>query len=85
MPIGAAVAGETGEHQPQAVQQLGSCAEGAADTRHAGPLVQRQRRRDVEHLIHLCLGGLRHTAAGVGGERVQIPARALGIEHTQRQ
>ena len=39
--VGAAVGRQAGEHQPQAVQQLGASAEGAANARHAGPLVQR--------------------------------------------
>ena len=76
---------QAGEHQPQAVQQLGASAEGAANARHAGPLVQRQRRRDVKHLIHAGLGGLGHPPPGVGGQGVQVAARALGIQHTQCQ
>ena len=85
MPIGAAVAGQAGEHEPQTVQQLGTRAEGAADARHTGPLVQRQRGGDVKHLIHLCLGGLGHAAAGVGGQRVKVAARAFGIQHAECQ
>ena len=85
VPVRAAVAGKTGIHEPQAVQKLRPCAEGAADARHAGPLVQRQRGGDVKHLIHLCLGGLGHAAAGVGGQRVKVAARALGIQHAECQ
>ena len=85
MAVGAAVAGQAGEHEPQTVQQLGTRAEGAADARHTGPLVQRQRGGDVKHLIHLCLGGLGHAAAGVGGQRVKVAARTLGIQHAECQ
>ena len=79
----AGVAGQAGVHQPQAVQQLGAGAKGAADAGHGGPLVQGQRRRDVQHLIHGGLGRLCHAAAGVGGKGIQIPPGTLGIQHTQ--
>ena len=42
MPVGTAVAGQAGVHQPQAVEQLRPRTEGAADPRHAGPLVEGQ-------------------------------------------
>ena len=85
MPIGAAMAGQTGVHQPQVVEQLRPRAERAADSRHAGPLVERQRGRDVQHLIHIRPGRLRHPAARVGGQGLQIPPGALGIQNPQRQ
>ena len=40
MSIGAAVAGQTGVHQPQAVEQFCSRAEGGADAGDAGALVE---------------------------------------------
>ena len=85
VPVGAAVAGEAGVHEPQAVQELRPRAERAADAGHAGALVQRQRRRNVQHVIDCRAGGLRHPAARVGRQRLQIAARALGVQHTQRQ
>ena len=85
MPVGAAVAGKPGEQEPQAVQQLRSRAEGAADTRHTGALVQRQGGGDIQRLLHTGLGGLGHAAAGIGGEGLQIPPGALGIQHPQSQ
>ena len=85
MPVRAAVACEAGVHEPQAVQQFRAGAEGAADARHARPLVQRQRRRDIQHLFHRGFRSLGHPAAGVGGQRLQIPAGAFGIQHPQRQ
>ena len=85
MPIGAAVAGQTGVHEPQAVEQLGPGAKGAADARDAGPLVQGQRSRNVQHLVHARPGGLRHPAAGVGGQGIQVAPGALRIQHAQCQ
>ena len=85
MPVGAAVAGKAGIHQPQAVQQLGAGAKGAADARHPRPLVQRQRGGNIQNLVHISFGGLGHAAARVGGKCVQIPARTFGIQHAQRQ
>ena len=68
MPIRAAVAGQAGVHQPQAVEQLRPRAEGAADPRHAGPLVEGQGRRDIQHLVHIRPGRLGHPASCVGGQ-----------------
>ena len=85
VPVGAAVAGEAGIHEPQTVQELCPRAERAADAGHARALVQRQRRRNVQHVIDAGSGGLRHPAARVGRQRLQIAARALGIQHAQRQ
>ena len=79
------MAGETGIHEPQTVQELRARAERAADAGHARPLMQRQRRGDVQHVIDRRSGGLRHPAARVGRQRLQIAARPLGIQHAQRQ
>ena len=85
VPIRAAMVGKTREHEPQTVQQLRPRAEGAADAGHAGTLMQRQRRRNIENLVHAGLRRLRQAAARVGRERLEIAARAFGIEHAQRQ
>ena len=85
MPVRAAVTREPREHQAQAVQQLGARAEGAADARNAGALVQRQRSGNIQHLVHIGLCGLRHAAARVGGERLQIAPGALRIQHAERE
>ena len=81
--VGAAVAGQAGEHQAQAVEQFGHRAEGAPDAGHARALVQRQRGRHVAHLVHLGPAGLRHPPAGIGGQGLQITAGALGVQHAQ--
>ena len=74
MTVRAAVACKAGVYQPQAVQQLGSRTEGAADARHSGALVKRQRSGNIQNFIHGSFGCLRHAAAGVGGERFEVSA-----------
>ena len=77
--VGAGMAGQPGEHEPQTVQHLRSGAEGAADPRNAGALSQGQGRRHITHLVHLGPLRLGHTAAGVGGEGFQVAPGALGV------
>ena len=83
VPVGAAVACKAREHQPQAAQQLRPGAEGASDTRNARTLVQCQRRRNVQHLIHLRPWCLRHSAPGIGGKCIQVPSGAFRIQHAK--
>ena len=83
VPVRAAVAGAARKQQPQAVQQLRPGAEGAAYARHARTLPQRERRGDVQHVVHLRPLGLGHSPARVGGKRLKIAARALGIQHAE--
>ena len=83
--VRAAVACKAGIHQTQAVEQLCSRAERAADTRHTGALMQRQRGGDIQHLIYAGFGRLRHSAAGVGRQRFEIPARAFRVQYAQCQ
>ena len=79
------MAGKAGIHQTQAVQQFRSGAERAADTRHSRPLVQCQRCRYIQHLIHSSLRRLRHSSARIGRQRLQIPPGAFCIQHAKRQ
>ena len=72
VPIGAAMAGQAGEHQPQAVEQFCTRAEGAADARHPRPLMQRQRRGYVKRFLHIRPGRLGHPPPGIGGQGLQI-------------
>ena len=83
MSIRTAVAGKTGIHQAQTVEQLCSCAEGTADTRHTGALMQCQCSGNIQDFIHTCPGSLGHAAAGIGGEGFEIAPGALSVEHTQ--
>ena len=83
--VGAAVACKARIHQAQAVQKLRTGAEGTADAGHTGPLVQGQRRRDIEHLIHFRACGLGHAPPRIGGQGFQIAPRALGIQDPQRK
>ena len=39
----------------------------------------------MQYLVHLSVLGLRQTTAGIGAERLQVAARALGIKNPQRQ
>ena len=77
--------GTAAKEQTQAIVELGHGAKGGAHARHARTLVQRERRRHVQHLIHLGVLGLRQTTAGIGAERLQVTARALGIKNSQCQ
>ena len=79
------VMGATAKEQAQAVVELGHGAKGRAYARNAGALMQRERRRHMQHLVHLRMLGLRQATAGIGAERLQVTARALGIEDAQRQ
>ena len=85
MSIRTAVAGKTGIHQAQTVEQLRSCAEGTADTRYTGALMQSQCSGNIQDFIHTGPGGLGHAAARIGGKCVQIPAGAFGVKHAQRK
>ena len=85
MPVGTAMASQAREHQAQTVQEFRRRAEGAAYPGDSRPLVQGQRCRDIAHLFHLCPARLGDAAAGIGGQRFQIPARAFRIERPQRQ
>ena len=74
---------QTRIHEPQTVEQLRSCAEGTADTRHTGALMQSQCSGNIQDFIHTGPGGLGHAAAGIGGEGFEIAPGALSVEHTQ--
>ena len=66
MAVRASMFGQTGVDEPQRIEQFGSGSERAADSGYAGPLVQSQRRRNVEHFVDLGSGRLGHPPAGVG-------------------
>ena len=83
MPVGTAVAGKAGIHQPQTVEKLRSCTKGTPDTRHAGTLMQRQCSRNIQNLIYTGSGSLCHAAAGVGGEGLKIAPGTFRIQNTQ--
>ena len=77
--------GATAKEQTQTIVELGHGTKGRAHARHAGALMQCERRRHVQHLVHLGVLGLRQATAGIGAERLQVAARALGIKNPQRQ
>ena len=45
--------------------------------------MQGKGSRHIEHLIHLCPCRLGHSSPGIGGQRVQITAGALGVQDAQ--
>ena len=77
--------GTTAKEQTQAIVELGHGTKGRAHARYAGALMQCERRRYVQYLIHLSVLGLRQTTAGISAERFQVATRALGIKNPQRQ
>ena len=81
VPVRAEVEGKARVHQAQHVQQLGGGAEGGADARHPRPLAQRERGGDVHDLVDVRARGLRHATAGVGRQRLDVAAGALGVDH----
>ena len=85
MTIRTAMAGKAGEHQPQAVEQLCCCPESRTDARNRRSLMQCQRRRNIQHLIHIRSRCLRHPPARVCRKRFQITSRSFGIQHPQRK
>ena len=72
MPVGAAVAREPGEHQPEAVEQFRARAESAPDSRDARPLVHGEGGRNIQDFIHICFRGLCHSPSRVGREGLKI-------------
>ena len=81
--VGAAVAGEPGEHQPKAVEELRTRAECTADARKRRSLMQGQGCRHVKDLVHGGAGCLGHAAAGIGRQRFQIAPRSFRVQHAQ--
>ena len=79
------VMGTAAKEQTQTVVELGHGAKGRAYAWHTRALMQRERRRHVQHFIHLSVLGLGEPSAGIGAERLQVTARALGIKNPQRQ
>ena len=85
MPVRATVAGQAGEHQAKAVEQLRPCAERASDTRYAGTLAQGDGGRHIENVVYLRFGRLGDASAGIGRQRFQVASRAFSIHHSKGQ
>ena len=79
------MARQTREHQTKRVEQLGRRPERRMHSRNAGTLPQRDRGRNVPHIIDLRTSRLRNATARVGRKGVEIPARPFGIQHPERQ
>ena len=85
MSVRTAVRGKPRKHKAQMIQQFRSRAERAADAWNTGSLPQRQRRRNIQHFVHLRFFRLRHAAARVGRKRFQIPPRAFRVQNAERK
>lgn len=85
MSAGTAMICQPRKHQTQNVQEFGPRAEGTAYAGNAGTLMQCQRGRNIQNVIHLRLGRSGHFAAGISGKCFQIPPGAFRIQHSQRQ
>ena len=83
--VRATMARQTREHQPHDVQQLRRSAERAAHPGHARALMQRERRRNIAHLVDTRLLRLCHAPPRVRRQRFQIPPRPFGVEHAERE
>ena len=71
--------------EPQDIEKLCPCPEGAADSRNARALTERQRCRDIQHLVHLRFLCLRHPAPGIGGKRFEITPGPFRVQNAEGQ
>ena len=78
--VGAAVVGEPGEHEPDAVEQLRGGTERTPDPGHPGTLVERQSGGHIADVVDLGTRCLGHASAGVGGKGFQITSGTFRIE-----
>ena len=85
MPVGTSVIRQSRIHQTQAVQKLCPRTECTADAGNSGALVERKGSRNVQNLIHVRFGCLRHASSRVGGQGVQIPSRSLSVKDSKGQ
>jgi hypothetical protein len=81
--VRAAVGTQPREHQTQDVEQFGGGAEGRPDTRDTGPLPQGEGGGDVLDRVHVGAGRLRHPAAGVGRQCLDVAAGTLRVEDAE--
>ena len=63
--VGASVAGQPGEHKPEAVEQFRPRAESAAYARNCRSLMHCESGRNIKHLIHIGSCGLRHSSSRI--------------------
>ena len=73
------------EQEPQAVEQFAHRAERGAHAGDGGALVEGERSGHVAHVVDPRARRLGETPARVRGQRLQVSARALRIEHAQRE
>ena len=85
MSVRAAMARKTRIHQTQTVEKLRPRTERTAYPGDSGTLMQRERCRHVQYLVHLRFRRLRHAATGICRKRFEISARPLGIQYAERE
>ena len=83
--VGAHVVAQARVGQAQGVEHLGGGAEGGAHPGHGRALVQSQGGGHVHDLVDVGAGRLGQAPTRVGGQRLQIAAGALGVEHPKGQ
>ena len=83
--VRASMARETRKHEAKTIEELRPGAECASNPRDARPLVKRKCRRYMTNLVDIRGARLRHAPARIGRERLEVPARAFGIKHPERE
>ena len=85
MPVRAAVGGKAGEHQAEAVEELGAGAEGAPYSGNSRTLPQGKGRRDMEDLVDVRGRRAGHAPPRIGGERLEVAPGALRVKDAERK
>ena len=78
--FGAVRHADVGEQQPQVVVDLGDRADRRARVRPGGLLLDRDGRREAVDQIDVRLLHLLEELPGVGGQRLDVPPLALGVD-----
>ena len=73
------------EQQPQVVVDLGDRADGGPRVAAGGLLIDGDGRGETVDEVHVRLVHLAEELPGVGGERLDVPALALGEDRVERQ
>ena len=81
--VRAPVAGKPGVHEAETVEELGPCAECAADPGDSRALVEGKGSGDIQNVVHVSLRRLGHAPPCISGEGVQISPGAFRVEDTQ--
>ena len=83
--VGAVLRAELHVHQPQEVVDLGERGHRGLAPAAAGALLDRHGGRDAEDCVHVRPGRGLHELAGVGVQRFEVAALALGEDDVERE